>query len=201
MIIETIEQLRSLYAKPKPRSLAKEIQSLERHSRHFISLSPFAIVATHGADGSTDASPRGGTPGFVKVLDDRRLLLPDSKGNNRLDGMTNIIETGFIGLIFLIPGVDETLRINGRAQITTDPELLAMFDDHRQAPKTVIDITTEQVFLHCAKALMRSALWSEEFKVARSVLPTTSKMINDQSGASLPEESHEDMVKRYQQDL
>ena len=129
------------------------------------------------------------------------MILPDSKGNNRLDGLTNIIETGGIALIFLIPGIDETLRVNGDARVRSDPDLLALFADQKNPPQTVIDIEPHQVFLHCAKALMRSGLWSEEAQIPRDTLPTMSKMINDQSGLNHAEESHEEMVRRYQEDL
>ncbi|NKB77439.1 MAG: pyridoxamine 5'-phosphate oxidase family protein [Gammaproteobacteria bacterium] len=201
MIIQTEEQLREIYAQPKGRSVAKQLPALEKHSRRFIELSPFMVLASHGSDGSVDASPRGGEPGFVTVLNDNRLIVPDSKGNNRLDGLTNIIATGKIGLIFMIPGVDETLRVNGNAVLSNDPDLLELFRSQKNPARTVIDVEPLEVYLHCAKALMRSKLWSIEAQIRRDELPTMAKMINDQTGSDDAGESQESMVKRYQADL
>ena len=127
MRITSERELRDLYDKPKERSLKKVMATLDRHTKRFIGLSPFVLVATYGGSGCADCSPRGGRSGFVSVASDSRILLPDSKGNNRLDSLVNVIETGRIGLLFLVPGVDETLRVNGRAHITADPNLLALF--------------------------------------------------------------------------
>ena len=126
-MIDGMEALRGLYAQPKGRSLTKQLDRLDGHCRRFVALSPFAVVATAGADGRMDCSPRGGEPGFVKTPDERTLLLPDSPGNNRLDSMTNILASGRIGVLFLIPGVDETLRVNGRARLADEAGRLAHF--------------------------------------------------------------------------
>ena len=201
MIIKTQEQLREHYAAAKGRSVAKQMSALEKHSRRFIELSPFLVLASYAKHGEVDASPRGGAPGFVKVLSDHRLIIPDSKGNNRLDGLTNIIETGKVGMIFMVPGIDETLRVNGNAVVSRDPELLSLFVNEKNPPKTVIDVEPEEVYLHCAKALMRSRLWSADAQVARDSLPTMAKMINDQSGQNIALESQEEMVERYRADL
>ncbi|NKB62480.1 MAG: pyridoxamine 5'-phosphate oxidase family protein [Gammaproteobacteria bacterium] len=201
MIIKNKEQLRDIYAQPKGRSVAKQMSSLEKHSRRFIELSPFMILASHGKTGLVDASPRGGAPGFVTILSEKRLLIPDSKGNNRLDGLTNIIETGRVGMIFMIPGVDETLRVNGNAVVSNDPDLLGLFSTEKNPPKTVIDVEPLEVYLHCAKAFMRSRLWSMDAQISRNGLPTMARMINDQTGSNYDEESQESMIKRYQADL
>ena len=199
-MIEDLAQLRSHYKEPTPRAVAKQIPALERHSRRFISLSPFCVIATGGVDG-LDASPRGGPPGFVRVVDDHTLWLPDSPGNNRLDSMSNLLVNEQIGMLFLVPVVDETLRINGVARLRTDDECLDAMHDERRRPKVVIEIAVRAVYLHCAKALMRSKLWSDEARVERGALPTIGQMINDQTGAAGPAEDQATMLPRYAKDL
>lgn len=199
--IRSLNELRAIYAQPKERALKKQLSVLEAHSRRFIGLSPFFVIATAGTQGMPDASPRGGAPGFVKVLDDRTLLIPDSRGNNRLDSMHNIIETGKAGLIFIIPGVDETLRINGRAWLSRDPAHLAPFAGEQNPPKLALCVSTDEVYLHCAKAFMRSKLWAAEAQLPRSSLPTIAEMIRDQTGLGGPVETQEQMVARYKADL
>lgn len=199
-MIEDLAELRSHYKEPTPRALAKQIPALERHSRRFISLSPFCVIATGGVDG-LDASPRGGTPGFVRVVDDRTLWLPDSPGNNRLDSLSNLLVNDQIGMLFLVPGVDETLRVNGVARLRTDDACLDAMHDERRRPKVVIEVAVRAVYLHCAKALMRSKLWSDEARVERDVLPTIGRMINDQTGESGPAEDQATMLARYAKDL
>lgn len=201
MYIESEEQLREIYGHPKGRAKNKQLSSLERHSTHFIEHSPFVAISTHATSGLVDCSPRGGKPGFVKILSESCIILPDGKGNNRLDSLVNIIETGDIGCLFLIPGVDETLRVNGRARISTSIEHLGLFSNDRNPAKTCIEITIKEVFLHCAKALMRSELWSSQSKIDRSELPTMGAMINDQLSVNDAPESQEDMVARYVHDL
>lgn len=195
-----LDSLRSHYKEPTPRALAKQIPSLEPHSRKFISLSPFCVIATGDASG-LDASPRGGPPGFVRIVDDHTLWLPDSPGNNRLDSMSNLLSNQQIGMLFLVPGVDETLRVNGTARLRTDDECLDAMTDERRRPKVVIEIAVQWVYLHCAKALMRSKLWSDEARVERSVLPTIGQMINDQTGNAGPAEDQATMLERYAKDL
>jgi PPOX class probable FMN-dependent enzyme len=200
-IVQSLEQLASLYPAPKERPLRKQLVALERHSRRFIALSPFLVISTAGAQGTADASPRGGAPGFVHVLDDRTLLLPDAPGNNRLDSLRNIVETGKAGLLFMIPGVDETLRINGSAWLSRDPAHLAAFSGEKREPRLVLGLTVEEVYLHCSKAFMRSRLWQPDSLVDRSVLPTMGEMIRDQTGMDVPLETQEQMVARYTADL
>jgi uncharacterized protein len=201
MYLESEEQLRELYGYPKGRAKDKQLPSLERHSSNFLAHSPFVTISTYAKSGSVDCSPRGGNPGFVKIINDNCIILPDGKGNNRLDSLVNIIETGQIGCLFLIPGVDETLRINGLARISTSPEYLSLFSDDRNPPKTCIEITIKEVFLHCAKALMRSELWSLKTQIDRADFPTMGGMINDQLSIKDDPETQEDMIARYKQDL
>jgi len=201
MYLESEEQLRELYGYPKGRAKDKQLPSLERHSSNFLAHSPFVTISTYAKSGSVDCSPRGGNPGFVKIINDNCIILPDGKGNNRLDSLVNIIETGQIGCLFLIPGVDETLRINGLARISTSPEYLSLFSDDRNPPKTCIEITIKEVFLHCAKALMRSELWSLKAQIDRADFPTMGGMINDQLSIKDDPETQEDMIARYKQDL
>lgn len=201
MNVETVEQLRALYAMPKERAVRKQLSSLDRHCRRFIELSPFVVVASSSVAQSMDASPRGGAPGFVKVLDERTLLIPDAPGNNRLDTLENIIGTGQVGLFFLIPGIDETLRVNGSARLSCHEERLRVFAAERRRPGLVIEVSVKEAYLHCAKALMRSALWAPSARVRRTLLPTMGEMINSQSGIEAPAESQEAMLARYAADL
>lgn len=198
--LASVDDLRRLYAPPSPRVVAKQLGALDAHCRHFIELSPFVVLSTADAD-SCDASPRGGDAGFVRIADERTLWIPDSPGNNRLDSLVNILGSGRIGLLFLVPGVDETLRVNGRARLSVDPELLTIFTTERRACKVVIEVVVEEVFLHCAKALMRSRLWVDDARVNRAVLPSMGQMLADQTGTCAPVESQDEMVARYRRDL
>ncbi len=203
--ITTLEALRQLYGPASERSLKKEMPSLDPHAIRFISLSPFVVLASSNADGHLDASPRGGEPGFVKVLNAQTLLVPDSPGNNRLDTLENIVSTGRLGLLFMVPGFDETLRINGQAVLSTDPADLAQCFDARRTPKLVIRVTVDSVYLHCAKAFMRSQLWDASRHPERSQLPTMGEMLRDQiqafKGETIEIESQAEMLQRYQQSL
>jgi hypothetical protein len=201
MKIQTIADLRQLYAAPQGRAVQKEIQHLDVHCRSFIALSPFLMLATTDDQHQLDASPRGGEPGFAKVIDAQTLLIPDAPGNNRLDSLENIINTGKIGVLFLIPGFDETLRINGSASLSQSPADIAICSTEQRAPKLVIRVSVQAAYLHCAKALMRSKLWDPAALVARSTLPTIGKMIADQTGLQIAPETQEEMVKRYAPDL
>jgi len=199
--ITSAAALRALYAEPRERAVKKQIAELDRHARRFIELSPFVVLASCGASGTMDASPRGGAPGFVKSPDAHTLLLPDAPGNNRLDSFCNIVESARVGLLFLIPGFDETLRINGSAVLSTEPADLLRCTDDKRAPKLVIRVGVQEVYLHCAKAFMRSRLWSADSHVPRSAMPTMGQMLNDQTGIETPPETQEDMVRRYAADL
>ena len=201
MTIDTLAALRQLYAVPQDRAVKKEIAALDAHCRQFIALSPFVVLATADAQQQMDASPRGGQPGFVKATAEGELLIPDSPGNNRLDSLENILATGQAGLLFLIPGFDETLRVNGSAVLSVAPADIALCTDERRAPKLVIKLTVQAAYLHCAKAFMRSRLWSPSAQVARTSLPTIGQMIGDQTGMVGVAETQAEMEKRYAPDL
>ena len=201
MIITTVEQLRTLYTPPGERAARRVLSALDSHCRRFIELSPFLVIATSNNAGALDASPRGGSPGFVKVSDDGALLIPDSPGNNKLDSLQNILSHSQVGLIFFIPGVDETLRVNGAAVLSADtPDITRCTDEHR-APKLVVRVTVREAFIHCAKALMRSRLWDPTAQVERSVLPTMGQIVKDHAGLAAPAETQEEMLRRYAPDL
>ena len=167
--------------------LKKTLPSLDHHATAFIARSPFVLVGTTGADGSVDVTPRGGPPGFACVLDEHRLLLGDLPFNNRLDSMTNITETGGVGLLFLIPGVDETLRVNGEACITVEPALLEAAALGGKLPKTAIGVQVREAFFHYAKAFRRSSLWSPEGWPSTEGLASLGCVMVDQLAADLPE--------------
>jgi uncharacterized protein len=201
MNITTLEELRTLYAVPQERAVKKQISALDSHCRRFIALSPFVVMATGDRHNNMDASPRGGAPGFVKVDASGALLLPDSPGNNRLDSLENIVATGRAGFLFLIPGFDETLRINGSAVLSRAPMDISLCTDERRAPKLVIKLTVQAAYLHCAKAFLRSRLWSDSARTDRCAMPTAGKMISDQTGLVVAAETREEMEKRYAPDL
>ncbi len=199
--IASVAELRRLYAAPGERAVRKQIAALDVHCRRFIERSPFVLLATGDARHRHDASPRGGEPGFVKVDAAGALLIPDSPGNNRLDSLENIVATGQVGLLFMIPGIDETLRVNGSAVLSLAPADIDVCTTERRAPKLVLRVTVEAAYLHCAKAFMRSKLWAPESRVERSVLPTAGQMIGDQTGLHVEPETQEAMVRRYAPDL
>lgn len=201
MNIDTLEKLRVLYPAPKERAIRKQLSALDSHCRRFIELSPFVVVASGNVTQAMDASPRGGAPGFVKALDERTLLIPDAPGNNRLDTLENIIGSGKVGLLFMVPGIDETLRVNGAARLSCDEEQLQLFAGEKRRPKLVIEVSVAEAYLHCAKALMRSGLWQASSRVKRSLLPTMGQMINSQTGIEAPAETQEEMLARYATDL
>jgi len=199
--IQSIEQLRGLYAQPTERAVQKQLAHIDPHCRSFIALSPYVVLCTSDAEGNLDASPRGGEPGFCKVAEDRTLLLPDRPGNNRLDSFQNIIGTGRIGLLFFVPGVDEMLRINGTAELRTDEALTAQCVERGKPAKVVVSVKVREAYLHCAKAIMRSGLWKPESQVPRRVLPSLGEMIRDQTGGETTAETQEQMVERYKAQL
>jgi PPOX class probable FMN-dependent enzyme len=194
------EDLATIYPKPTPRVIAKARPAIDVHARKFIEMSPFCVLATSGVDASVDASPRGGSPGFVHVAGPNQLLLPDRSGNNRIDSFRNIVEgSGFVHLLFFVPGIDETLRVGGRGTLSADPELLGKMIEFGKPPRAVLSIAVSEVYFHCGKALMRSKLWSPE-KVQRSVMPSVSQVIHDQTGLGEPE-SQEIVEERYKTQL
>jgi len=201
MKITTEEQLRKLYGWPKGRTKSKVLSELEKHSINFIVKSPFFVLSTCNSLGQVDASPRGGDPGFVRILDSKTLLVPDSKGNKRVDSLVNIIDKKGVGCLFFIPGIDETLRINGNAVISVASKHLAMFDSMQNKPISCLKVSITEVFLHCAKAFMRSRLWEDDNTIKKSEFPTIGQMLNDQLGMNNTPESREEMIERYLKDL
>jgi hypothetical protein len=199
--ITSVEHLRAKYPPTHDRAVKKELAALETHCRRFIALSPFLVLASQGKDGRGDNSPRGDKPGFVQVLSDTLIAIPDRPGNNRLDSLSNIIDNPAVGLLFMIPGINEILRINGRAELRDDPELMTRFIVDGKPPRLVVLVHVESVYLHCAKALMRSALWSADAQVERSVLPSLAEMIRDQTGGATPAETQAEMEQRYRATL
>lgn len=178
--VETEEHLRAIYRTPSELVQGKVLSRLDTHARSFIAASPFVLVGTSSADATGDVSPKGGPAGFVVVLDDEHLAIPDLSGNNLLDSITNIVNGSGVGLLFLVPGVDETLRVNGRACITTDPRVLDECGVRDRRPKAAIGVTVAQQYMHCAKAFRRSELWRHETWPGRDALPTLGCIIKDQ---------------------
>jgi len=173
--------------------------ALDVHCRQFIALSPFVVIGSTDRSSHLDASPRGGLPGFVKVLDTQTLLIPDSPGNNRLDTLENILSNQEVGMLFLIPGMDETLRVNGVASLHTDVQYLEQCTSELRPPKLVIKVHVRQAYLHCAKAFMRSKLWDASSQIDRKIMPTMNDMIGAQTG--IQSESQEETFKRYLTEL
>lgn len=207
--ITSFAALRTLYDPARERSVLKELPQLDAHALRFIVHSPLVVLSTHSTAGAPDASPRGGEPGFVKALDNETLLIPDSPGNNRLDSLHNIIETGHIGLLFFVPGMDETLRINGRAELSTDEDMRVLCTDAQQGkprvPKLVIRVSVHACYLHCAKALMRSDFWNSSKHIDRASLPSMGEMLRDQMADRVTLgtvfETQEQMLERYRNTL
>jgi PPOX class probable FMN-dependent enzyme len=195
------DDLRRLYKLPTGRAVDKQLDHIDAHDARFIELSPFVILATSGSGGRADASPRGEAPGFVHVIDAHTLAIPDRPGNNRLDSMENILENPEVGLIFLIPGVNETLRVNGTAEIRDDDDLRARFEVNGKRPVTVIVVDVRETYLHCAKALMRSHLWDDDARHTERPIPTMGEMIREQIDSPEPPENDEDMIRRYRRIL
>ena len=193
--------LETIYPSPSPRVIAKARPSIDAHAQKFIAMSPFCVLATSGSDGSVDASPRGGNPGFVHVGGPNELLMPDRSGNNRIDSFRNIVEgSGFVQLIFFVPGIDETLRVGGRGKVSADPDLLASMVEFGKLPRAALVISVSEAYFHCGKALMRSKLWSQETRVERAVLPSIAEVIHDQTSLGEPE-SQEMVEARYREQL
>ena len=196
MRITSEQQLRKIYKQPKGRAVTKQLDHLDQHTLSFINLSPFCIVATYGEDGLADATPRGGIPGFVQCPNDKTLLIPDWPGNNRVDSLKNILCNQGIGLVFLIPGIKETLRVNGLAEIINDSELQNRFLEQDRLPISVIRVDIDEVYLHCSKALIRSKLWDADSIQPRSELPSMGEILKDQTGDHGTIETQQEMEAR-----
>jgi uncharacterized protein len=175
-LVTTMAELEAMYAKPMETSLLKEIDHIGPHYRALIEASPFVALATSGPEG-LDCSPRGDASGFVRIADEKTLMIPDRRGNNRIDTLRNIISDPRVALLFLIPGVPETMRVTGRAAISTDPALLESFTVDGKAPRCVIVVSVERAYFQCAKAIVRSKLWDPATRIERSKLPTTGAMV------------------------
>jgi len=175
--IETVEQLEAIYGAPSRRALVKELDHISDHYRAFIEKAPFLVLASSGPEG-LDCSPRGDPPGFVRVVDEKTVMIPDRRGNNRIDTLRNIVRDPRVSLLFLIPGVGETLRINGRARVVADPALCATFEMAGKAPRSVIVVTAERVYFQCQKALVRSRLWDTATRIERGELPTAGDILS-----------------------
>jgi hypothetical protein len=180
MTIATETALREIIGDAHSITVDKEMGGLDKHARHFISLSPFLCLGTTNGDGQADVSPRGDPAGFVKVLDDHTLLIPERPGNRRADSMLNVMKEPVVGLIFFVPGIEETLRISGRATVIDDADQLADLAVKGKAPKLGIRVEVERVFFHCAKALKRSHLWDPDTRVPRDAFPSPGQVIRDQ---------------------
>ncbi len=189
--IETEDDLISHYGQPGDRALRKELRALDGHCRAFIAKSPFVLIGTQDAAGHGDVTPKGDRPGFAAVLDDTTLAIPDRPGNNRLDSFRNLIANPAVGLLFLIPGMDETLRVNGRGRITADSGLRERFAVDGKPAVTVLVVQVDACYMHCAKAFMRSRLWQPDSWPDRSAMPTLGRILKDQIGLSTSAEEND----------
>ena len=198
MTIANQPQLRTAYREPNKRAYQKVLGRLDKHCRDFIAMSPLCIISSFGTDGLADTSPRGDPPGFVATPDDRTLLIPDRPGNNQVDSLQNVIANPQVGLLFLVPGMNETLRVSGKAEIVTDEELLTPLSVKGRPPLSVLRVTVEEAFLHCGRALIRSRLWDPEAQIDRSSYPTYGQVLADQiKGADAEEiDASEDEANR-----
>ena len=190
------KNLGQLYGEPSERAVLKQLDHLDKHCQAFIEISPFLVIGTMGSDGLGDVSPRGDAPGFVKVKDEKTIYLPDRLGNNRTDTLSNVLENSGVGLLFLVPGMNETLRVNGSAKITTDENILEGLSAEGKAPRSALEIKVEEAYLQCAKALIRSKLWEEDYKIERKSFPSLGKIISDQIGRGDDENKAERSIQK-----
>src|SRR6266568_8728990 len=189
-IVTSIEALERIYGEPYGPSNAKETDSITTHYRAFIEAAPFFALAT-GGSGGLDCSPRGDAPGFVRVHDEKTLLIPDRRGNNRIDSLRNILHDPRVALLFLIPGCGETIRVNGRAAISTDSELCASFAVNEKAPRAVLIVSVDRIYYQCAKAIVRSKLWDPSRHVDRKSLPSSGMILGEISGGQIGGPEHD----------
>src|SRR6202050_4073314 len=180
-------QLRGLYKEPMELAVLKQLDRLDSHCRNFLAHSPFAVIGSTRPGRGTDVSPRGDAPGFARVLDPNTIAIPDRPGNNRLDTMSNIVADAEVGLLFFIPGIDETLRINGTARLSRDPELLAAGAVNGREPRMIVLVSVREAFLHCGKALKRSRLWHDDYRIERKNFPSLGRMLVEQADAVVEE--------------
>ncbi|MBI1777776.1 MAG: pyridoxamine 5'-phosphate oxidase family protein [Proteobacteria bacterium] len=182
--VENEDSLRALYPPVSELARMKQIDRLDRHARAYIKLSPFLLIGSMRPGCGMDVSPRGDPPGFVAVVDDRTLVIPDRPGNNRLDTLSNLVEAAEVGLLFMIPGIEMTLRVNGKASLTQDPVLLRQAEINGKRPRLAIKVVVSEVFFHCAKALRRAKLWEEDHRQKPGALPSIARIICEQTGAT-----------------
>jgi PPOX class probable FMN-dependent enzyme len=194
--VRSERELRAMHAPPSELVRKKCVDRLDRHCRDFIALSPFLVLGTAGADGRADVSPRGDPPGFVKVLDERTLLIPERPGNNLLDSLSNIVANSEVGLLFLIPGFDETLRVNGTASLVKDPALLAPLAVEGKAPKLAIRVAVREAYLHCARSFRRARLWDPAARVPRDALPSLAHMVMGMAAIEVDDEEARALDRR-----
>ncbi|MBV8791158.1 MAG: pyridoxamine 5'-phosphate oxidase family protein [Pseudolabrys sp.] len=189
-VVSSVEQLERLYGTPMPTSLAKEIDHINSSYRKMIEASPFVVIATSGPNG-LDCSPKGEAPGFVRIVDNKTVMIPDRPGNNRLDGFKNLMSDPRIALLFLIPGVGETLRINGRAKLSVDPALRESFVVNGKPARAVLIVAVETIFFHCSKAAIRGKIWDPTAQIPRMALPSTGAIISETTGGKLGGEQYD----------
>jgi uncharacterized protein len=199
--ITDLESLRTHFGTMTTIAAHKVLPRLDRHSRAFIALSPFLVLATTDGDGGVDASPRGDSPGFVAMRDDTTLIIPDRPGNRRVDSFSNVVRHPGIGLIFFVPGFNETLRVNGTGQVVKDGGLLAPLEAHGKAPKTGLLVSITEVFFHCGKALIRSKLWDPAHHVARDGFPSLGRIVADQTAVMSTEAAEQFVATSYRETL
>jgi uncharacterized protein len=200
-LVRTQQDLRAHFGKVSLLAEKKVLHRLDKFCRDFVALSPFLVIASSDGKGNADATPRGDGPGFVAVLDDKTLLIPDRRGNNRADTFSNILAAPGIGLIFFVPGVDETLRVNGKAEITQDPELLIPLAAQDVAPTIGLKVHVEDAYFHCGKALMRARLWDPAAQIARKDFPSLGRIIAEQTAAIEVETAEKAIEEAYRTKL
>ena len=203
-MIESVEALRQMYPQASARSRAKQLDRLDEAMRRFVAHAPLCVLASAGtAGGLLDASPRGGPPGFVQVADERTLLIPDATGNNRLDTLENLVADPRIGVLFLVPGVDEVLRVNGTARLRDEAAFTQRFaaPGATRLPALVIEVRVQEAYLHCPKALMRAQAWNPDARVAPGTFPSMNAMLKSQLGSAIVTETDEEAAARYRTQL
>jgi len=184
--LEQEDDLRTVYAQPSKGVRDKVFPHLDKHSRRFLELSPFFCIGSSQPNGLGDVSPRGGEPGFVHALDDRHIAFPDRPGNNRLDTLSNIVHQPAVGLLFFLPGVNDMLRINGLASVSTEEALMQRFVHEGKRPRSVVIVETQEVYFHCSKALRRSDLWNPDKRIEKGAFPTLGQIVRDQQKLLVP---------------
>jgi PPOX class probable FMN-dependent enzyme len=194
------EDVRALYGEPSDLVRKKVLDRLDKHCQHFIRLSPFVVIASCDETGA-DATPRGDAPGFVAILGDRKLLIPDRRGNNRIDTLLNVARNPQIGLLFMVPGINETLRVNGTGRITSDPALLEPMAAQGKVPTSALEVDVQEAFFHCGKAMIRSRLWEADAKVDRKIFPSLGRIVADQIAGIDAEAAEKNLEEAYRSRL